>query len=93
MKPAPCLCGCGTLLARTKSYPLCRAATGRVFAFIRETAPDDLNERQRMSNRVWVDERTVAAILADDVTEAVRRVRYRADHGLYADPDRVLAAS
>lgn len=95
MKPdrRPCLCGCPRTFARSKSHPLCKPATARVWAFIRELTPDDLNERMRVTNRVWVDGQTVAAIVARDFDEALRRIEHRAVHGLHADPDRALAAA
>lgn len=93
MTPAArsCLCGCGRTFNRSRSMPLCKLATARVYQLI-PTLPllDELNARDRRSNRVWCDEKTVAALLTDDMAEAQRRVEHRAEHGFYADPDRAL---
>lgn len=90
-EPRACLCRCGQTFARTKSFPLCKLATSRVYQLIAVLPlADEPNAVSRRSNRVWVDARTVLALLAGDLAEAERRVRHRAEHGLYSDPDRVL---
>lgn len=57
---------------------------------MRSLAPDDLIEQAKFSARFWVDQKTVEAALRGDLTKVMRRVAYRAEHGLYADPDRAL---
>ena len=91
--PRKCLCGCPALFRRPRSLPLCRAATVRATAALRSLPlRDEPNAASRRSNRFWIDERTVLAALAGDLAEAERRVRYRADHGLHADPDSASVA-
>lgn len=90
----PCLCGtCGRTFNRPKSIALCKPANTRAWAVMRSLAPDDLIERAKFSARFWVDPETVRAALNGDLAKVQQRVAYRAEHGLYADPDRVLAGT
>jgi hypothetical protein len=93
MTPRPCLCGCGRQFSRPLSMPLCVPATQRARRVFRELARGlDTSEYQRLYNRFWIDQETVRAALAGNLDEVRRRVQFRADHGLYADPDRAPIA-
>lgn len=91
-----CLCGCGQQFPRrTRSLPLCKQATARLDIAIEQlpliaNSADPILARR---NRVMVDAVTVSALLAGDLTEAARRVEYRAINGLYANPDRQIVAA
>lgn len=90
-----CLCQCGqSFPRRSRSLPLCTSASARLDTLITqlpliENCADPIMARR---NRVMVDAVTVAALLAGEMDEAARRVAYRAEHGLYASPDKAVAA-
>lgn len=86
-----CFCGCGRTFNRPKSIPLCKPASTRAWAVCRSLYGDaDLCEQGRINARFWVDPETVRAALNGDLAKVQQRVAYRAEHGLSADPDRVL---
>lgn len=92
--PRPCLCGtCGRTYRRPRSFPLCADADRRAWAVCRSLYGDaGLAEQSRINARFWIDEETVTAALRGDRREVARRVAFRAQHGLYSDPDRAQLA-
>lgn len=63
----PCLCGCGAMFSRTKSIPLCKAASDRAYEIMRAIPLlDEPNAYARRSYRFWDGTATVAAALAAD---------------------------
>lgn len=63
----PCICGCGALIARNRSVPLCPSGTARAWALMREIPlRDEPNARARRQYRFWNGTATVAAALAAD---------------------------
>lgn len=85
----PCLCGCERRILCSTGLPLCREASARLDSQIArlpliEGGADPVLARR---NRVMVDHLTVAALLDGDLAEAERRVAFRAEHGLYSNPD------
>lgn len=95
-QPRPCLCDCGRQLRRERSLPLCRAASARAYELVKLfPLPTNLSladPRLARSNYFFCDAKTVAAALRGDLAEAARRMAYREQHGLGADPDRIVVA-
>ena len=92
-EPRACLGGCGRTFARPKSIALCRAATIKANAAMRSLPLlDEPNAASRRSARFWIDPETVRLALVGDLDGAQQRIVYRAEHGLYASPDRGLVA-
>jgi len=68
-KPArrECLCLCGATFARTKSIPLCKAASARAYEIMRAIPLLDVqNAYARRSYAFWTGFETVRAALAAD---------------------------
>lgn len=69
-----CLDGCGRLLDRPKSLPLCKSASKRAFALFREQARGlDPTEYQRAYNAHFSSEQAVRAALEADRLVAAGR--------------------
>jgi hypothetical protein len=61
----PCLCGCGRRIRRSRSLPLCKAASDRAWAAFRtQTRGLSTTEYQRRFNAFYGSAETVAAALA-----------------------------
>jgi hypothetical protein len=77
-----CICGCGKQFRRSRSMPICKAASDRAHALVKQIPPlDEPNAEFRRRNRFWADRSAVLAALRGDLGDAARRLAYQAEHG------------